>query len=278
MKILVTGANGYIGRHVVSALLDRGCDVIACDITTKDVDRRATCMDFNLFALPDGNAYELLGAPDVCLHMAWRNGFVHNAASHMGDLSAHYNFITAMIDGGLKHLAVMGTMHEVGYWEGAIDEDTPCNPKSMYGIAKDALRRATMQYAGQNGCLLQWLRCYYILGDDAKNNSIFCKILKAEEEGKPTFPFTSGKNQYDFIDVEELAAMIAATVIQKEVTGIINCCKGTPVSLAEQVESFIREHHLNIKLAYGAFPDRAYDSPCVYGNADKINIILSKSK
>lgn len=60
----------------------------------------------------------------------------------MGDLSAHYSFMTAMIDGGLKQLAVMGTMHEIGYWEGAIDENTPCNPISMYGIAKDALRRA----------------------------------------------------------------------------------------------------------------------------------------
>lgn len=278
MKVLVTGANGYIGRHVVTALLDRGCKVIACDVNTRDVDKRATCVDFDLFDLPDENIYELLGAPDVCLHMAWRNGFVHNAATHMGDLSAHYNFITGMINGGLKQLAVMGTMHEVGYWEGAIDENTPCNPKSMYGIAKDALRRASIQYAEQNGCILQWLRCYYILGDDVKSNSIFCKILKAEEEGKLTFPFTSGKNQYDFIDVDELAMLISATVMQKEIVGIINCCKGEPVSLAEQVEAFICEHNLKIKLAYGAFPDRPYDSPCVYGKADKINIILSQNK
>ena len=86
----------------------------------------------------------------------------------MGDLSVHYKFLTAMIDGGLKQLAVMGTMHEVGYWEGAIDENTPCNPISMYGIAKDALRRSMIQYTQQKGCILQWLRCYYILGDDKK--------------------------------------------------------------------------------------------------------------
>ena len=136
MKVLVTGANGYIGRHVVKALLDRGASVVACDIHTNDVDERAERKELNLFELPAGNIFQQLGSPDVCLHMAWRNGFVHNADTQIGDLSAHYKFLTRLINDGLQQLAVMGTMHEIGYWEGAIDETTPCNPLSMYGIAK----------------------------------------------------------------------------------------------------------------------------------------------
>ena len=278
MKVLVTGANGYIGRHIVTSLLDVGVEVIACDINTSDVDERAIKMDINLFEMPNGNVYEELGSPDVCLHMAWRNGFVHNAPTHMMDLSAHYSFLTRMIDGGLKHLAVMGTMHEVGYWEGAINEDTPCNPISMYGIAKDALRRSVILYCRDKGVVLQWLRCFYILGDDKKNNSIFCKILNAAEEGKTKFPFTTGKNKYDFIKVSDLATLISTTITQTEVQGIINCCTGTPISLAEQVESFIKEHNLNIELEYGAFPDRPYDSPCIYGDATRIQQIMNAHK
>ena len=276
MKILVTGANGYIGRHVVTALLNKGVEVIACDIRTPEVDSRAVCRELDLFNLPEGNIYELLGSPDVCLHMAWRNGFVHNAPSQMGDLSAHFHFLTSLIDGGLKQLAVMGTMHEVGYWEGAIDENTPCNPISMYGIAKDALRRSIMLYAKQTDVILQWLRCYYILGDDKYNNSIFSKLLQAVDEGKKSFPFTTGKNKYDFIEVEELAELIASTIIQSEVAGIINCCTGKPVSLAQRVEAFIKQHQLDIQLEYGAFPDRPYDSPCVYGDVSKINKIMRR--
>lgn len=276
MKVLVTGANGYIGRHIVTSLLDKNVEVVACDINTSDIDPRAVKKELNLFDITSENIFKELGSPDVCLHMAWRNGFVHNAPTHMGDLSAHYKFLIGMIEGGLKHLAVMGTMHEVGYWEGAIDENTPCNPISMYGIAKDALRRSIIQYCNQKEVVLQWLRCFYILGDDKKNNSIFCKLLNAAEEGKTTFPFTTGKNKYDFIKVEELATLISATIIQTDITGIINCCTGTPKSLADQVESFIEEHNLNIKLEYGAFPDRPYDSPCIYGDATKINKIMNR--
>lgn len=275
-RVLVTGAGGYIGRFVVKELCDKGADAIAADIKAEEIDSRARILSTNIFSGSE-KIYEELGSPDICIHMAWRDGFVHNSPAHMGDLSAHYTFIKNMVEGGLKHLSVMGTMHEIGYYEGAIDENTPCNPISMYGIAKDALRRSTILLAKQNNICLQWLRAFYIYGDDKRNNSIFSKLTIAAEEGKKTFPFTSGKNKYDFISVEELARQIAAASMQTETGGIINCCTGKPVSLGEKVESFIREHGFDIKLDYGAFPDRPYDSPEVWGSAEKINKIICRS-
>jgi len=275
MKILVTGANGYIGRHVVCKLLDQGHEVTACDVRLTEVDKRATLLEYNILSGSYINAYEELGSPDVCLHMAWRDGFVHNSSNHMGDVSNHYKFMCSLIDGGLKQLAVMGTMHEVGYYEGAIEEDTPCYPISPYGIAKDALRRSIQLYAKSHDCILQWIRAYYIVGDDLKSNSIFAKIRTAVLEGKKSFPFTSGKNKYDFIEIEGLALQISAVITQKDVLGIINCCSGKPMSLGERVEAFIKENNLDISLEYGVFPDRDYDSPCVYGNDSKIRMILS---
>ncbi len=275
-KVLVTGAGGYIGRLVVEELLRRGHHVIAVDIKTEGIDPRAEIRQMSLFDEGE-KVYDAVGRPDICIHLAWRNGFVHNADSHIEELSAHYTFLKNMLNGGLKHLVVMGTMHEIGYWEGAVDETTPANPISKYGIAKNCLRQAVFNLI-QNypHAVLQWLRAYYITGDDEKNQSIFSKIIQAEREQKTTFPFTSGKNLYDFIDVHDLAHQIVAASCQTAVTGIIECCTGQPVSLAEKVENFLKENQMKIKLAYGAFPDRAYDSPGVWGNADKINLILAK--
>lgn len=276
-KVLVTGAGGYIGRHVVASLLNMNVEVLAVDIFTEGIDKRAKIITNDIFS-GDPDIFMNLGCPDVCLHMAWKDGFVHNSNAHMENLSRHYVYIKNMIDGGLNHIAIMGTMHEVGYYEGAINEDTPCNPTSMYGIAKDSLRRAITLLLKDKNVIFQWLRAYYIYGDDKRNNSIFAKLLRAAEEGKKTFPFTNGKNKYDFIHVDELARLLSLCVVQDEVKGIINCCTGQPISLADKVESFIKEHKLSISLEYGAFPDRLYDSPGVWGDSSKIQMIMNNEK
>ena len=275
--ILITGAGGYIGRHVVRELLNRGISVCAVDIDTTNIDARARRIECDIFS-GDEAIYDKLGKPDVCLHMAWKDGFVHNSESHLLSLPAHYIFLRNMLQGGLKQIAVMGSMHEVGYFEGAVDEKTPTNPQSMYGIAKNTLRQLLDLLTTNSNVTFQWLRAFYIMGDDLKNNSIFSKITKLEMEGAATFPFTSGKNQYDFISVQELAYQIACVITQKEIAGIINCCTGKPVALKDKVEEFIAQKGFAIKPQYGAFPDRAYDSPAIWGNAAKIQQIVKKMR
>ncbi len=276
MKVLVTGAAGYMGKHVVKALLNNGHDVYVADFQYKGIDERAKIVDEPIFS-GEKDIYHRLGEPEVLIHLAWRDGFIHNSHAHMRDLSDHVVFLENMIDGGLKYLTVMGTMHEIGYWEGAIEADTPCNPMSMYGIAKNALRQTIMLYAKDKDVNIHWLRAFYIYGDDMRGSSIFAKLCQAEEDGKEEFPFTSGKNLYDFIHVDELARQIAAASVQSEINGIINVCTGKPMSLAEKVEGYIKEHNFKIRLKYGAFPDRPYDSPGEWGDAALIQQIMENA-
>lgn len=271
-RVLVTGANGYIGPHVVKALKDLGHTVIACDIS-EIKDDTVIKVESSIFEKKE-NPLEFYHYPDVVIHLAWRNGFNHSASTHLDDLDAHFEFLKSMVDAGVQNIAVMGTMHEVGYFVGKIDENTPCNPLSNYGKAKNQLREKMLALQKEKDFNLYWIRAFYITGSDSNNHSIFTKLLQAESEGKQTFPFTSGKNKYDFIDINELAKDIALISTQQEVKGIINACSGSPVSLAEMVEKFIKDNNLHLKLEYGAFPDRPYDSPEIYGDISKLEVVL----
>lgn len=272
MKILVTGANGYLGQGIVRSILNNGHCVVATDFNTQFVDERAERIACNLFEVD--NPYSFFGEPDVLLHLAWRDGFVHYSSAHIDDLPKHYAFIKKMVDGGIQQVAVMGSMHEIGFFEGSINESTPCHPTTPYGIGKNALRDLTQMICKQKNIVFQWLRGYYIVGNSKFGSSIFSKITAAVDEGKTEFPFTLGQNQYDFIDYPDFCAQVAAVVGQKNEQGIINICSGKPEKLADRVERFIKENDYRIKLQYGAFPDRPYDSKAVWGNDTKIRKIM----
>lgn len=276
MKVLVTGANGYVGQGVVRHLLDNGYEVIATDFALNHVDSRATKIAGNIFEME--NPYEELQAPDVVIHLAWRDGFMHSSLNHINDLPKHYAFLTKMLDLGVGKIAVMGSMHEVGFFEGCVKEDTPCNPLSLYGIAKNALRQMMEVAVKGKDIKLLWLRGYYIVGNAEYGCSIFSKLMSAAKEGQKTFPFTTGQNQYDFIDYELFCEQIARASVQDEIAGTIECCSGKPEKLADRVERFIVENNLDIQLEYGTFPDRPYDSKAVWGDATKINLIMDKCK
>lgn len=92
-----------------------------------------------------------------------------------------------MIEGGLPQLIVMGSMHEVGYWEGAIDENTPTKPMSLYAIAKNSLREMIDIFVKQHNTIFQWTRGFYIIGDDLRSNSIFLKLFRLKKKEKISF-------------------------------------------------------------------------------------------
>ena len=274
-KILVTGANGYIGRHVLKYLSQNpGNEIIAVDITDNNSLNNVNYIKFDFLNSEKENIYEYLNCPDIVIHLAWKDSFNHKSESHLKFLNNHFMFIKTMIDSGCESISVMGSMHEIGYLEGEINSDTPCNPISFYGIAKNALRQACLLYTEDKNVSFKWLRGFYITGDDEVSNSVFSKILKAEKDGKAFFPLNSGENMYDFTDINTLSEQIVKASLQNNINGIINCCSGKPVSLKNKVENFIKENKLKIRPQYGVYPSRKYDSPCIYGNPDLINKIL----
>lgn len=276
MKILVTGANGFLGRGIVDEIIKTGHTVVAAGFETNKVSSDAIRINGDMFEVAD--PYEYYGQPDVLLHLAYKDGFVLNSEAHMQNLVQHATFINKMVTSGIKQVAVMGTMHEIGFFEGSVDENTPTHPMNFYGIAKNAIRDYTSLVTKNNDVIMQWLRAFYIVDGTAYGNSIFSKLFAAAERGDKTFPFTTGKSQYDFLDYGDFSRYVAAAVTQTEVQGIINISSGEPERLSDRVERFISDHRLNIKLDYGAFPDRPFDSKAIWGDNTKIQKILSNQR
>lgn len=272
MKILVTGGNGFLGQGIVKELLNRGNEVVATDLAVDRIDERANRIQCDLFSVD--NPYVFFGNPDVVLHLAWRDGFVHYSDAHILDLPKHYEFIKSFAESDVSRIAVMGSMHEIGFYEGCIKEDTPCNPVTPYGISKNSLRMLTRLLCLQNDKQFIWLRGYYIVANNPNGSSIFSKIAAAELEGKKEFPFTLGQNQFDFVDYDDFCEQVSSAVSQNRNLGIINICSGFPEKLADRVERFISENGFSIKLKYGAFPDRPYDSKAVWGDNSIIKSIM----
>ena len=96
-NVLVTGANGYIGTCVVAQLQKRGCHVVACDVDFSNLPDNVEKLAVNIFD-PELDIYNLAGQPDCLIHLAWRNGFQHNADTHLQDLPHHFAFLKKMID------------------------------------------------------------------------------------------------------------------------------------------------------------------------------------
>lgn len=268
MKILITGANGYLGRGVTKSLLAEGYSIIATDINDFDIDSKIEKKICNIFELD--NPYEYFNRPDILIHFAWRDGFIHDSMNHFIDLPKHYLFIKKLIDGGVNEILALGSMHEVGFYEGSINENTPTNPQSLYGISKNALRKAIELECMKNNIAFKWLRGFYIVGDDIRGCSIFSKIALAEINGEKEFPFTLGLNQFDFLDYDVFVRQVINVIKQNEIHGIINICSGRPEKLADRVEKFIDTNGFKIKLKYGVFPDRPYDSKAIWGDNKKI--------
>lgn len=271
MKVLITGANGYIGHGIVRKFLEHGHDVVAADLNIENIDSRADIKKCDIFQID--SPYLYFNKPEMLVHLAWKDGCSHYSSSHIANLFHHDSFIRHFCESGVEKIAVTGSVHEIGKHEGAVDENTPCRPLSPYGISKNALRGLLLSAGQQYKKPVQWLRRYYVVGNSGLGDTIFSKMVRASRAGVREFPFTSGLNEYDFLDYDDFCNKFYLAAMQDEINGIINICSGKPEKLIDRVEQFIKENHLNIRLNIGAYPERENASRSVWGSAEKIQKI-----
>lgn len=278
MHIAVTGATGFLGRHVVPALLSRGARVTAMMRTASNPKPwlEGCSMAHLDMAEPRSDAFDLLGRPDCVLHMAWQGLPNYNSAHHFEvELPRQYLFLKYLLMGGLGRLLVTGTCFEYGMQPGALAETDPTRPSNPYGFAKDALRREIEFLKRNLSFSLVWARLFYTFGDGQPETSLFGQFLRAASRGEALFNMSPGDQLRDYLPAPVMGDMIARLALGHGDPGPVNVCSGKPVSVRSLVEGWIRERGVRMELNLGHFSYSDLEPLAFWGDATKIRRLLS---
>lgn len=270
-KVLVTGATGFIGRHVVADLLRRGYDVVA---TSTDSD--AHPFDFTDFD-NSVNYYEYFGRPDKVIHLAWQGLPNYKSLFHFEvNLPLHYSFLKNIVTNGCRDVTVAGTCFEYGMKEGRLSEDMPTDPHNPYALAKDSLRRFLTELQKTVPFVFRWVRLFYMYGKGQNSKSLFSQLDAALEKNESVFNMSGGEQVRDYLPVEQVAVYICDIALQDKITGIINCCSGVPITVKSLVEKYLMEKGKAIKLNLGYYPYPDYEPMSFWGDNSKLQSILNE--
>ncbi len=268
MTVALTGASGFIGRHVLEELLACGQSVVATYRPGRQPERKSPGLRWVEFDVdtPPPDAYDSLGRPEVLIHLAWGGLPNYNSLHHVEDeLPKHYRFLSKMIRQGLPALIVSGTCFEYGMQSGPLSANAPTYPVNPYGFAKDTLFRQLKLLRAVHPFALTWARLFYMYGNDQPETSLLPLLRRAVAECSAEFPMSGGEQLRDYLPVEEVAKQLVSHALTYRDRGAVNVCSGKPISVRRLVESWISEHQWNISLRLGQLPYPDYEPMAFWG-------------
>lgn len=272
---MVTGATGFVGRHVVSKLLSSGHSVVA---VARDRDRARTMPwidDVEFIACNlhvDFWSWEQFVVPDVLVHLAWPGLPNYRDFFHINEnFPADLKFLESAVHAGVRHLLVAGTCLEYGMQYGPLSEDMETRPFTPYGFAKDVLRKSLQLLQKQTMFTLQWARLFYMHGEGQNPNSLLAQLDRAINEGKQVFEMSAGDQLRDYMSVENVAGCFSWLLDHPEVNGVINCCSGKPISVLDLVNRHRVQRNSDIALIRGHFSYPDYEPMAFWGIPAKLN-------
>ena len=278
-KILVTGSTGFIGNYVIKKLLKSEKTVIATSRKPKDEVSHNWLKDVEYIQADlseeRDNWFSLFRKPDLLIHLAWEGLPNYNKFYHCErNFPENFFFIQNMVENGLSQLTVAGTCMEYGMQNGALKEDMETIPNTSYALAKDCLRKFLQQFQKLIDFKLNWIRIFYLYGKGQSPNSILSQLEASLERGDKVFNMSGGEQLRDYLPAEKVGEYLVKVSMQDEISGIVNCCSGKPISIRKLVENYLFENNAKIELntGYYGYPD--YEPMAFWGNSEKLMMAL----
>jgi nucleoside-diphosphate-sugar epimerase len=282
MKVLVTGATGFVGQHVVPLLLEHGYEVTA---VSRNEARARGFAWFNRVRFiacdihqPSSDPLKLYGQQDAVMHLAWPGLPNYKSLFHFEKtLPADYFFLKSLVEGGISHLLVTGTSFEYGMLNGCLFEELPTQPANPYALAKDVLRKFIETLQQQNPFTLQWARLFYMYGAGQNPSSLLAQLDNSIDNGEPTFNMSGGEQLRDYLPVEEVARRLVLLLSYPKCNGVVNICSGKPISVRRLVEQHLskRAAEIQLNLGYYQYPD--YEPIAFWGDQSRFDKMTTGS-
>jgi UDP-glucuronate decarboxylase len=272
MRVLLTGATGFIGSHVARRLVTAGCEVHALirpgsdPWRLRDVLPSLALVPCDLFAARERLEHLDRIRPELCLHLAWyaEPGKYWTSPENLRFVSTSLELANELAGLGCKRFVGAGTCAEYDTDHGYLSEMSPILPRSLYAASKLGVWLILEQLAKETGMEVAWLRFFYQYGPYEDRRRLVPAVIRALLRGE-TARTTAGAQVRDMLHIEDVAAAVWA-VARSNLTGPVNIGSGQPVTVRQIVEAIGRLLHRPDLLALGALPYSASEFMFVCAN------------
>lgn len=273
-RVLVSGAGGFVGLPVLERLSRAGTEIHA--LSTHARPPAVAGVHWHRLDLSDHAAAErLLGelVPQQLVHLAWytEHGRFWRAPENVAWVEHSLHLLRAFVRCGGQRVVMLGTCAEYDWSNasGALAEvDSPLAPATLYGVAKDALRRLASAYAHQQGVELAWGRLFLLYGPREPPGRLVPSVIRALLSEQPV---ATGNPTHvrDLMHVHDVAAAVVA-LLDSSVVGAVNIASGEEVTVAEVVDRIVALIGHPELVRRGALLDRPGDPPRLLADVTRL--------